>query len=314
MPGPVRVTARPGTAPPPAAACARRSSTSPAADLTGGRARSVQAPRRTDTCNLTPPDDIAALDWIQAASIAVSALDDPAVVRAALGACASTLAGKAAAATTQRRKRSVLYNAIGYAVELGLLPANPVDKIQWKTPGVAETVDRRVVAGPALARALLAGVRAQGARGEHLEAFYGCIYYAATRPSEAVLLTEPDLTLPSRGWGRIDLATSAARAGRDWTDDGTARQARGLKHRAPRETRSVPIPPVLVAMLRAHLRTYGTPPTGGCSAPAAAASSRTAPTAQSGRPPAPPRSPPPSTPPPSPAAPTTSATPPYPCG
>ena len=215
------------------------------------------------TRNLTPPDEIAAaLDWIQAASIAVSALDDPAVVRAALGACASTLGGKAAAATTQRRKRSVLYNAIGYAVELGLLPANPVDKIQWKTPGVAETVDRRVVAGPTLARALLAGVRAQGARGEHLEAFYGCIYYAATRPSEAVLLTEPDLTLPSRGWGRIDLATSAARAGRDWTDDGTARQARGLKHRAPRETRSVPIPPVLVAMLRAHLRAYGTPPDG----------------------------------------------------
>jgi hypothetical protein len=92
--------------------------------------------------------------------------------------------------------------------------------------------------------------------------FYGCIYYAATRPSEAVLLTEPDLTLPSRGWGRIDLATSAARAGRDWTDDGTARQARGLKHRAQHETRSVPIPPVLVAMLRAHLRAYGTPPDG----------------------------------------------------
>ncbi len=157
------------------------------------------------------------------------------------------------------RCSTTLYNAIGYAVELGLLPANPVDKIQWRTPGVAETVDRRVVAGPALARALLAGVRAQGARGEHLEAFYGCIYYAATRPSEAVLLTEPDLSLPSRGWGRIDLATSAARAGRDWTDDGTARQARGLKHRAQHETRSVPIPPVLVAMLRAHLRAYGTP-------------------------------------------------------
>ena len=211
------------------------------------------------TRNLTPPADItAALDWIAAASLPVAALEDPAVVRAALGACAATLAGKPAAATTQRRKRSVLYNALGYAVELGLLPANPVDKIQWKTPGVAETVNRRVVAGPALARALLAGVRAQGARGEHLEAFYGCIYYAATRPSETVMLAGPDLTLPSRGWGRIDLAASAARAGRDWTDDGTARQARGLKHRAPRETRSVPIPPVLVTMLQAHLRTYGT--------------------------------------------------------
>jgi integrase len=215
------------------------------------------------TRNLMPPAGIiAALGWVAAASVNVAALDDPAVIRAALGACAVTLGGTPAAATTQRRKRSVLYNALGYAVELGLLAANPVDRIQWKTPGVAETVDRRVVAGPALARALLAGVRAQGTRGEHLEAFYACIYYAATRPSEAVMLAEPDLTLPSRGWGRIDLAASAARAGRDWTDDGTARQARGLKHRAPRETRSVPIPPVLVDLLRAHLRAYGTPPDG----------------------------------------------------
>ena len=151
----------------------------------------------------------------------------------------------------------MFYNAL----ELGLLPANPVDKIQWKTPGVAETVDRRVVAGPAgpgPARRGPGPRRPGRARGEHLEAFYGCIYYAATRPSETVLLAGPDLTLPSRGWGRIDLAASAARAGRDWTDDGTARQARGLKHRAPRETRSVPIPSVLVTMLQAHLRIYGT--------------------------------------------------------
>jgi hypothetical protein len=211
------------------------------------------------TRNLVPPADVAAaLDWAAAASVNVADLDDPAVIRAALGACAVTLGGMPAAATTQRRKRSVLYNALGYAVELGLLPANPVDKVQWKTPGVAATVDRRVVFGPDLARRLLDAVRAQGPRGEHLEAFYGCLYYAATRPSEAIMLAEPDLRLPSRGWGRIDLAVSAARAGRDWTDDGTARQARGLKHRARNETRSVPIPPVLVGMLRAHLRAYGT--------------------------------------------------------
>ncbi len=57
-------------------------------------------------------------------------------------------------------------------------------------------------------------------------------------------------------------AASAARAGKDWTDDGTARQARGLKHRAQHETRSIPIPPVLVQMLRGHLKRYGTAPDG----------------------------------------------------
>lgn len=59
-----------------------------------------------------------------------SALDDPATVRLALGACARTLVGKPAAASTQRRRRSVFYNALGYAVEQGHLSANPVDRIQ----------------------------------------------------------------------------------------------------------------------------------------------------------------------------------------
>ena len=215
------------------------------------------------TRNLSPPAHIAAaLEWIAAASQPVSALDDPAVLRAVLGACARTQAGTPAAATTQRRKRSVFYNAVGYAVEQGLLGANPIDRIQWKAPDVAETVDRRVVPSPAQARVLLAGVRAQDSRGQHLEAFYGCLYYAALRPSEAVALRETDCYLPSRGWGRIDLATSEPRAGRDWTDHGTARQARGLKHRAAGEVRSIPIPPALVALLRAHLKAYGTSPDG----------------------------------------------------
>ena len=33
-------------------------------------------------------------------------------------------------------------NAVRYAVELRLLYANPVDRIQWKAPAVAQTVDR----------------------------------------------------------------------------------------------------------------------------------------------------------------------------
>jgi hypothetical protein len=41
------------------------------------------------------------------------------------------------------------------------------------------------------------------------------------------MLKETDCRLPRRGWGRIDLAASAAQAGKDWTDDGAARQARG---------------------------------------------------------------------------------------
>jgi integrase len=187
-----------------------------------------------------PPEIAAALDWAERASLPVAELEDTATVRLALGACARNLTGKPAAGSTQRRKRSVFYNALGYAVEQGHLPFNPVDRIQWTTPAVAQTVDRRVVVSPAQARTLLAAVRGLSSRGEHLEAFYACLYYAALRPSEAVMLRESDLHLPKRGWGRIVLAASSSRAGTAWTDHGTARQERGPKHRAT--TRHGPSP------------------------------------------------------------------------
>ena len=209
-----------------------------------------------------PPQIAAALDWAADASVPASALEDTAVVRRALDACARTLTGKAAAGATQRRKRSVFYNALGYAVEQGHLASNPVDRIQWTAPAVAQSVDRRVVVSPAQARTLLDAVRGLSDRGAHLEAFYACLYYAALRPSEAVMLRESDLHLPRKGWGRIVLAASASRAGTAWTDHGTARQERGLKHRAAHETRTIPVPPELVKLLRAHVKRYGTTPDG----------------------------------------------------
>jgi integrase len=209
-----------------------------------------------------PPEIAAALDWAERASLPVAELEDTATVRLVLAACARTLAGKAAAGSTQRRKRSVFYNALGYAVEQGHLASNPVDRIQWTAPAVAQSVDRRVVVSPAQARSLLAGVRELSDRGAHLEAFYACLYYAALRPSEAVMLRDSDLHLPKTGWGRIVLAASASRAGTAWTDHGTARQERGLKHRAAHETRTIPIPPELVRLLRAHIKQYGTTPDG----------------------------------------------------
>jgi integrase len=210
-----------------------------------------------------PPAEVkSALDWAARASLPVSALDNPAVVRAVLDACARTLGGQPTAATTQRRKRAVFHNALAYAVEQGLLPANPADLVRWTAPGVAPTVDRRVVVSPVQAAALLAAVGGQDDRGKHLEAFFGCLYYAALRPSEAVALRDCDCVLPAEGWGRIDLAGSAPRPGRAWTDDHRSRQPRGLKHRADGETRSIPIPPVLASLLRAHIARYGVAPDG----------------------------------------------------
>ena len=217
-----------------------------------------------------PAEITQALDWIAKASLPVTALEEPDTVRAALNACARRLDGKPAAATTTRRKRAIFANALGYAVERRLLPANPLGQIQWKASEVAETVDRRSVASPAQARRLLKAVKGQGARGEHMEAFFGCLYYAALRPAEAVALREADCVLPERGWGRIDLAASQPCAGTGWTDDGASREQRGLKHRAPGETRSIPIPPVLVSCSARTSPATAPAPAGGCSVPHAA--------------------------------------------
>jgi integrase len=105
---------------------------------------------------------------------------------------------------------------------------------------------------------LLTAVGRLGRRGEHQETFFAVLSYAALRPSEAVMLREANLHLPRSGWGRIVFAASASRAGRPWTDEGTARQERGLKHRVDNETRTIPVPPVLVRRLRAHIKRYGT--------------------------------------------------------
>jgi integrase len=156
----------------------------------------------------------------------------------------------------------VFYNALRYAVELDLLPANPIDRIQWTVPPVAQAVDRRVVANPTQVMELLDAVERSGGIGPRLVAFFACLYYAALRPSEAAALRKQDCYLPAEGWGRLDLSRTAPHAGSAWTDDRSTREDRGLKRRARNATRSVPIPPQLVALLTKHLDEFGTAPDG----------------------------------------------------
>ncbi len=205
-----------------------------------------------------PPDIQTALAWMAKASPPVAVFTDLDYTRGVLDACALTQNGLPAAATTVRRTRAVLHACLACAVEAGGLDANPLDLVRWKPPALAQAVDRRVVANPTQVGGLLDSVAAQGRRGPRLRAFFACLYYAALRPAEAVALNEDDCLLPDTGWGRIDLSRSEPRAGRAWTDTGAPRQTQGLKHRARDEVRHVPIPPVLVAELRAHISAYGT--------------------------------------------------------
>ncbi|MFD8393086.1 tyrosine-type recombinase/integrase [Streptomyces sp. NPDC059680] len=212
-----------------------------------------------------PAEILAALEWISAHSIKVKDLEDPALLRPALEAISLRLDGGKAAENTARRKRMVLSNVLRYTVEeKGLLASNPLPRVDWTPPESDDEIDFRYVPDPRLARSLLGAVRDSGPRGQHLHAFFGCLYYAAMRPGEIVALTESDCTLPpnsresAKEWGELLLGESRPEVGGGWTDDGTSYEKRGLKRRKRGATRTVPIPPILVHLLREHIRRYGT--------------------------------------------------------
>src|SRR5271167_1102924 len=217
---------------------------------------SVEEERR---CRAPDPDTASALAWVEQASLPVSQLGDPHVIRTALDGLCTRLDGSPAAANTISRKRAVFHAALGYAVELGLLPANPVEKVRWHAPRAAVAVSPAAVASPAQVRAILAQV--SRVRPE-LAAFFSCLYYAALRPEEAVAVRREDLILPAHGRGTIILTAACPRTGTAWTSTGGPHETRGLKHRPDGTIRVVPIPSVLVRALRRHLRAHGTAPDG----------------------------------------------------
>lgn len=206
------------------------------------------------------PEIVEAVRWLEKVSLPLAALAQTATVHAALDALALKMDGNPAAAETYRRKRAVFYNVLQYAAELEELPANPLDRIksQWRRPKVVETVDRRGVVNPRQAKELLTAVSYVGRRrGRPMVALFACMYYAGLRPGEAVALRKQDCHLPATGWGTLTLETSRPQTGKRWTDSGEAHDKRGLKQRADKETREVPIPPELVRILLDHIAEFG---------------------------------------------------------
>ncbi len=210
-----------------------------------------------------PPEEIeAALAWISRKSVKIGQLADSDTVRLGLEALSHLLDGSVAADNTITRKRMVYNNALQYAVERRKLPANPLQFVDWTPPETDDEIDFRWVPSPQQGRSLIEAVGKVSPRGRHLKAFFGCILYAATRPSEALDIRLSNCTLPEEGWGSLLLAGSSPGVGSRWTDDGEAHEERGLKRRARKATRPVPIPPALVQLLREHIDEFGVAPDG----------------------------------------------------
>jgi integrase len=224
-----------------------------------------------------PPGRLApAVGWLLRNTVTVTALQNPATTRRVLDALARKLDGDRAAATTIARKRAVLFNALELAAERELLTHNPLRRLRWTAPKAVDAIDPACVVNPDQARALLAAVAQVGAstdpdqvpapskvgrtepKGDRLVAFFACIYYCGTRPSEALAIRVSDLDLPSEDgqWGMLRLSRNDPEITTAWTDNGR-REARQLKHRAKGAVRPVPCPPDLVRLLRAHTDAYG---------------------------------------------------------
>ena len=222
------------------------------------------------------------LDWVQQASLPVARLADPVVLRQALDALTLRLDGGRAAANTVIRKRAVFHSALGYAVETGLLESNPADRTSWRVPNACPAADPTVVASPAQAEALLAAIA--WIRPE-LTAFFGCLYYGALRPEEAVALRQADCCLPGRGWGMLTLAAAAPRRPGPATAPATSSAASstgptGQSARSPSRPSWSRCSGSMPAATAPH-------PTGGCSPEPAVACSASRCTAAPGTPPAP---------------------------
>ncbi|WP_405396280.1 tyrosine-type recombinase/integrase [Microbispora hainanensis] len=206
-----------------------------------------------------PTQDVtAALRWLEAASLPLTALEEAKHARAALEALALLLDGKAAATSTYRRKRAVFHHALEYAVEREELSANPLHRVKLRRAKPGGEVDRRSVVNPRQARQLLTAVTYVGrSRGPMMMAMFAAMYFGGLRPGEAAGLREKDCHLPEKGWGLLTLARTRPESSKRYTDSGETHDERGLKHREKKETRPVPIPPELVVILRDHIKTHG---------------------------------------------------------
>ncbi|MFF9035022.1 tyrosine-type recombinase/integrase [Streptomyces sp. NPDC014892] len=208
-----------------------------------------------------PPALEKVCEWLAENSLPLSALRTLSVAEDVHYRLAYKLDGKMAAKDTYKRRRRNINAAMTYAIQKGYLDENPIAELERTATAATGPIDPRVLMNAAQGREFLTAVSYIGSvhrnRGRRLVAFFGCILYAAMRPAEVVGLRLADCDLPETGWGVLTLRETRPVSGKKWTDSGQRHDKRGLKMRDPETDRPVPIPPVLVAMLRAHITEFG---------------------------------------------------------
>ena len=208
-------------------------------------------------------DELAdAARWVERNSPLLAALNERATARRVLDSLTVRMDGQPAAANTVARRRAVLYNALEYAVELDRLPANPLSRVKWKAPKVAEVVDVRTVVNHDQARALLAAVGQQpapGLRWSHSSA--ACTTPPTARPKPPNC-AKPTWCCPPATGPASCASTPRTRPPRlpGRTTAGGSRVSSSTA--AGRKSAWCPARPTWSELLRRHLAEHGTAPDG----------------------------------------------------
>ncbi|MBZ4319415.1 tyrosine-type recombinase/integrase [Streptomyces huiliensis] len=211
-----------------------------------------------------PPEVARILKWVERSSLTMAAWEDPGKVEEVLSAVNTRLDGKVAAASSVKRNRRILNVAMEYAVKRRLLPENPLPKGRGATPSTSNAVDRRSLIPPARMARMLLRISRRPRGGRRLHAYFSTMYYVGPRPEEAVAMHVDDVLLPPEDaedqWCDVVIHTAEPEVGKNWTDDGTIHEERGLKGRGEGDTRVVPGPPALTRTLRAYIKAEGLKP------------------------------------------------------
>lgn len=151
------------------------------------------------------------------------------------------LDGSPMAANTANRIRIVARASVQSAIDAGAVsadawPQRSKTRARRKVARTKRSVDVRALPSPAAMAAAIDAIVTQQPGSKTYRVMTAVAYYAGLRPSEVVMLRVRSTELPMEGWGRLDVTEA------DISFDEPGEPKTG--------PRSVPIPPVLVAMLR----------------------------------------------------------------
>ena len=150
------------------------------------------------------------------------------------------LDGSPMSANTANRIRIIARACVQAAADVGAVPPDvwpqrSKTRARRKIARTKRSVDVRALPGPAVMAAAIDAIVTHQPGSRAFRVMTAVAYYAGLRPSEVVMLRVGSMVLPAEGWGRLEVTEA------DISFDEPGEPKTG--------PRSVPIPPVLVAML-----------------------------------------------------------------